>query len=210
VQVGEKTILDRQLAQLAVAGIGRVVIAAGHAANLIEKHISGMKWPEIRLATNPEYRTTNNAISLLCAQPFLEPGSFLLCDGDVVMSGDPLSDLQKAPGSALLVDQRPSLGQEEMKVCVENGLVTHLSKEIDPSTAFGESIGIQKIAARAVPPLWEELAAMKSEGRINDYYEEAFTRLMGRGYPFLTVPIPTGSWTEIDDVEDLEYARRLF
>ncbi len=211
VRVGSTTILDRMLSQLADAGVERAVIVTGHKSDRLMDHLAHHP-PKlaVKFAYNPHYATSNNAVSLQCAHLALEPGGFILCDADVVLRRNPFKTLQRAPGSALLVDPRSGLGQEEMKAVVESGRVLNLSKELDPSTCYGESIGIQKIGAGSADAVWRELDRMMEAGRRHAYYEEAFQNLINQGHRFGVVPIETGSWTEIDDLADLEDARVRF
>jgi choline kinase len=211
IEVGGRSILDRMLGQLADAGIQTAIIVTGYKSDKLAAHLAANP-PRltVKFAGNPEYATTNNAVSLQCARPFLQDGAFLLCDADVVMRGNPIIDLQRAGASALLMDRRDTLGDEEMKALVENGRVVKLSKELDPKASYGESIGIQKVGADIADLIWDELEQMRSSGRDNAYYEEAFQRLIDKGHPFGVVPIQTGSWTEIDDLADLQDARARF
>ncbi len=149
IDVGGKTILARQLERLAAAGIHRVVIVTGFLAEDVTAHLQqqppvGM---EIRLAPNPDFATTGNCMSVLAARAQVDARGIVLCDGDVVLTGDALTRLtaERSP-SALLLDTETQLAEEEMKAELDDrGQVRRLSKQLDPAAAAGESIGIQKV-----------------------------------------------------------------
>lgn len=212
-EIGGRSLLDRLLDQLAEAGVDRVVLVTGHLAAQLASYAAQREHPQVLCAPNPRYDTTNNAVSLLCARPFLRPGEgFILCDGDVLLGRNALLDLVAAPDPcALLVEPKSALSWEEMKAIVDDSLrVLTLSKELEPSRCVGESIGIQKVGGDPLPALWETLVQMAQGGREGAYYEEAFQRLIDSGATFRAVLIEPGGFTEIDDLADLEDARARF
>ncbi len=151
-------------------------------------------------------------MSVLAARTRVESRGIVLCDGDVVLTGDALDRLAADPSqAALLLDGETALGGEEMKAQVDrDGYVRLLSKRIAPALAAGESIGVQKIAGPALPILWAALEAMREAGDTKGYYEDAFQRMIQAGVMFRTVPVGHHEWTEIDDPADLEDARARF
>jgi choline kinase len=212
--VGGKTILARQLERIAAAGIPRAVVVTGHLADRVAVHLENTPAPlPVRLAPNPDYATTGNCMSVLAARGVVgEGGGIVLCDGDVVLTGNALDRLVAEPaGSALLLDTETRLAKEEMKALIDaQGNVRRLSKQLAPAECAGESIGIQKVAGPALPIFWATLESMREAGDTHGYYEDAFQRMIQAGVTFRTVPIGHHEWTEIDDLADLEDARARF
>ena len=211
--VGGKTILARQLERIAAAGITRAVIVTGYLADQVEAHLATHAPPiPVTLAPNPDFATTGNCMSVLAARGKIDAGGIVLCDGDVVLTGDALRRLAVAPAaSALLLDTETPLAAEEIKVLLDGqGSVRRLGTQLVPAECAGESIGVQKVSGPALPILWATLEAMRDAGDTQGYYEDAFQRMISAGVPFRTVPISHGEWTEIDDLADLEDARARF
>ncbi|MDZ4864776.1 MAG: phosphocholine cytidylyltransferase family protein [Gemmatimonadota bacterium] len=211
--VGGKTILARQLERIAAAGITRAVIVTGYLAEQVEAHLATHTPPiSVTLTPNPDFATTGNCMSVLAARGKIDAGGIVLCDGDVVLTGDALRRLAVAPAaSALLLDTETPLAAEEIKVLLDGqGSVRRLGKQLVPAECAGESIGVQKVSGPALPILWATLEAMRDAGDTQGYYEDAFQRMISAGVPFRTVPISHGEWTEIDDLADLEDARARF
>ena len=89
--VGGRTILARQLERIAAAGIPRAVVVTGYRAEQVEEHLRHHPPPiEVRLAPNPLYATTGNCMSVLAAREHCAGRGIVICDGDVVLSGDAL------------------------------------------------------------------------------------------------------------------------
>lgn len=214
IDVGGMTILARQLERIAAAGIRRVVIVTGYLNELVTSHLqahppAGL---EVRLAPNLEFATTGNCMSVLAARARVDASSIVLCDGDVVLTGDAMARLVAEPcPAALLLDTETQLAEEEMKAELDaKGNVRKLSKQLAPATSAGESIGIQKVGGTALGIFWATLASMRDAGDTQGYYEDAFQRMINAGVTFRTVPIGHHEWTEIDDLADLEDARARF
>lgn len=211
--VGGRTILARQLERARAAGIRRAVVVTGHLAGQVEQHLRAVPPPiPVTLAPNPVFASTGNCMSVLAARPCVETPGIVLCDGDVVLTGDAMAALLAAPAqTALLLDRETPLAHEEMKVRLDaGGLVRQLSKQLEPAESAGESIGVQKVSGPALPIFWATLEAMRDAGDDQGYYEDAFQRMLDAGVPIRTVEIAHAEWTEIDDLQDLEAARRRF
>ena len=110
----------------------------------------------------------------------------------------------------LALDDVQELGEEQMKVQLSGeGLLTKITKLMDPATAVGEYIGLTLIEPHAAEPL---AAALKTtyERDPQLYYEDGFeeyaTSLGGR---ISTSPIGDVEWVEVDDHADLAQAREV-
>lgn len=222
VEVAGQALIIRLLRQLAESGIERAWLVTGYLADVLETQLEGVPGlPELRFVGNDAYDSANNAESLRRAMLEMGERRFLLCDGDILI-GDPewLNDLvvDTRPNIlAILLQLQSQLGAEEMKVQVEgidvpwySRRVVGLSKGLQPSASHGESIGAQVIGADTFGPLLDRLNRMSADERKNSYYEDIFATLFDKGHEFYTLAIQPGSWTEIDTIEDLEMAEKLF
>jgi len=83
-------------------------------------------------------------------------------------------------------------------------------KGIELSKSAGESIGIERIAARASATLFDALDSTIAAGETNLYYEDVYSRLIAAGrLRAEAVSVRDLPWTEVDDFADLERARQL-
>ena len=96
-----------------------------------------------------------------------------------------------------------------MKVILDQrGLMTRISKLIDPAEADGEYIGATLIEAAAADALADALeTAWKSDP--GGYYEDGYQELANRGGAVAAVPIGAVEWVEVDDHRDLKRAREI-
>ena len=107
----------------------------------------------------------NNAYSLWLAREYLARGA-LLVNGDTVHPVSVEKSLLAASeaggdgrGRVLIaVDDVKPLAAEEMKVVVDDrGLLTRITKQMDPAQAYGEYIGVTLIEPPAAMPLADAL-----------------------------------------------------
>jgi choline kinase len=214
---GERTILDVALANLGHAGLDRVVVVVGYAAERISERVPELErrhGVKVELVFNPKAEEWNNAYSLWCAREAFAGGA-LLVNGDTVHPAAVEERLLEHRGAAngeqvvIAVDQAKPLGEEEMKVHVsEEGILERINKSIDPASADGEYIGLTLIEPEAAAPLAEALeATWRRDPSL--YYEDGFQEFADRGGRIGIAPIGEVEWVEVDDHADLERAREV-
>ena len=222
IEVAGTPLIVRLLRQLKEHGIERAFLVTGYLSNMLPEHLAGVPGlPELHFVENDAYNTANNAESLRRAMHAMPVTSFLLCDGDILVRDDAwLRELITDPRPnvlAVLLQLQSRMGTEEMKVTMEpvdvpwfSRRVVALSKGINPRSAHGESAGVQVIGKDTFARLRQRLDNMTDDERKNLYYEDIFATLFDEGHEFYTYALREGTWTEIDTVEDLDHARRLF
>lgn len=211
---GETTILDIVLRNLAAVGLRDVVVVVGHAAEAVADRAPGlekMHGVSLMLVHNDRALDWNNAYSLWLAREHFRQGA-LLVNGDTVHPVSVEKTLLAARGGAgviLAIDNVKPLAEEEMKVALDaRGLVTRISKEMDPARAHGEYIGATLLEAEAAGPLAGALeAAWRRDPGL--YYEDGYQELADRGGDVAVTPIGAVEWVEVDDHEDLRRAREI-
>ena len=212
---GDRTILDVSLANLAAAGITDVVLVTGYRAAALQDRQAALEADHgvtLELVFNDRAEEWNNAYSLWCAREYF-PRGVLLVNGDTIAPLDVFTALRDAAGGGddvvLALDDVHELGDEQMKVQLSGeGLLTRITKQMDPRMAVGEYIGLTLIEPHAAEPLADALKATY-ERDPHLYYEDGFQELADRGGRVTTVPIGDVEWVEVDDHADLEQAREV-
>ncbi len=206
VEVEGITFLERALHAVATAGFDRVVIVAGHRAEMIESAV-GDGWPfDVRSVLNPRYATANNIVSFLAVEEDLRDG-FCLLNSDIVFDASILRDVASADeGCWLAVDGDEPLGAEEMKVGVDGeGLVRRISKGLPVATSAGEYIGIARFDAAGAAAVIRHAHQLVADGQTDLYYEDAFDRAAAE-LSIGTISVQGRAWTEVDDLDDFKRA----
>jgi len=163
---------------------------------------------DVAYVTNPDFKTTNNAFSLLLMREQVENDGFILLDGDVVFDLSVVEELIERGPDCLAVRSVGEIGLEEVKVTADNeDRVLAIGKHVPVRSAMGESVGIELFSAASSRRLFAALHQRVIEhGLINEYYEAAFQQIIDGGVTLYGVDIGSMYATEIDTVEDLNAA----
>jgi choline kinase len=225
---GQVTILDIALRNLAAVGLRDVVIVVGYAADAIRDRVADLERDHgvrLTLVDNDRAQEWNNAYSLWLAREHFAAGA-LLVNGDTVHPVSVEKTLLAAAGAGagtgstgstgagrarliLAVDDVKRLAEEEMKVIIgADGMITRITKLMDPALAYAEYIGATLIGADAAGPL---AAALEATWRRDPslYYEDGFQELAERGGAIAVAPIGDVEWVEVDNHDDLRRAREI-
>ena len=206
-EVGGRTLLDRQLAALAARGINDVSLVLGFEAERIRRRCP----PNVSFVINSRFEETSSLYSLWLAREHLADG-FVVLNCDVLFHPQLLTRLLSAPfADALLVDlvdkQNNQLGDEEMKVKIEDGRVVDIRKDLAPAEADGENVGVVKFSADGAKRLIDEMDSLiSSGGGQRDWAPRAFRDYALR-YPLHAISTEDFPWIEIDFPADYQRAQ---
>jgi choline kinase len=214
---GDSTILDIGLRNLAAVGLTDIVVVVGYAAAAVADRVPDLERRydlSLDLVYNDRAEEWNNAYSLWLAREHFGSG-VLMVNGDTVHPASVEHALLAArkPDLAadliLAIDTIKKLADEEMKVVIsERGLLTRITKHMDPADADGEYIGATLIEPRAAIALADalEVTWRRDPGL---YYEDGFQELADRGGAVVVEPVGEVDWVEVDDHRDLLRAREI-
>lgn len=213
-KIADSTILYRMLTNIQRAGITDVIIVTGYLEAMVKAFVTE-NFPSLTFTFvhNDKYLETNTGYSLMLTKDAVGDSDFVKFDADVVFEQAVLEKLLKHDGStALCIDTNINLEAEEVKVDLDqNGRVVKVGKTLNPHTAQGESIGIEKIGRDAGKLLFAELERLMRDPRnYNEYYDDSYTTLVNEGVSFSAVDITGLKWVEIDTHEDYKRALALF
>ena len=207
-EVAGRPILRRLLDHLAALGVTEVTIVLGYLGSKIREAVQHWS-PEIRVTfvDNAEYASTNNGYSTLLAGPAASGHEFVLLDADIVCEREVIANVLRHPIPDCL-GVRPSgeLGTEEMKIVLDDrGRVRECAKTVDPKTAIGESIGINRFSSDASTRFFAALEErVRGKGLVNEYNDSAVQQMIDeQGYELWPVDLGTLYCAEIDTPADL-------
>lgn len=126
----DETIVSRQLAQLAEAGIQEVVMTTGAFDSVLEQYCRSLDLPlHITFVHNPLYAETNYIYSIYCAREYLMHEDILLMHGDLVFDHTVLDDVLSSQTSCMTVSSVLPLPEKDFKAVVQDGFVQRIGVE---------------------------------------------------------------------------------
>lgn len=206
VPVGGVPILRRTITSLMRVGFDQFVIGTGYLEQMIRDAIATW-FPglDVTYVTNPDFKTTSTASTLLLLREHVDRESFMLLDGDVVFDLGVVEELIERGPSSVAVRSVGELGLEEVKVTADiEDRVLAIGKHVPVRSAMGESVGIELFSAASSKKLFTALhTRVREHNLVNEYYEASFQQIVDEGVTLYGVDIGSMYATEIDTLEDL-------
>lgn len=190
------------------------VIVCGHMQKEIQTHLKHA-FPHLNMTfiTNDHYTTTNTGYSLMLAKEYLQDETFIKLDGDVIFQEEIIKKLVAAEdGSSYVCVDSTAVDEEVIKViCDADGNISRISNKLPVASAFGESIGIERIGKHSSAALFTVLEKMMENcDSYQNYYEVAYDEIIQTGEPFKALDITGLHWVEIDTLDDYKLAQHYF
>lgn len=210
--VGEEKILRTIIDACVANGLHNFHVLVGHGAEHVQAYCESVSQEEPQITFSfiqvPEFASKGNIWTVFQAAHLFDR-DVLLVNSDTLVHPKILKDLIECPEPhALAVDDYKSLGEEEMKVIVEDGRVVKIHKSLNPDIAHGEYIGALKISAGVKEELVKAFEEMLGENP-KLYYEDALQRAFDSGVRFGMVSTNGLPNMEIDTHEDLKNAEPI-
>ena len=209
VEVGDRSMLERQLRVLASVAIDEVVVATGFRATQIDALLNRLEGPlpPIRTAFNPFFDCGDNlATCWLGRHEMHQP--FVLINGDTLFEPAIAEVLLAARSNfpiVVTVDRKPDYDEDDMKVVIDGGRVAAIGKQ-QFERIDAESIGMLRFDDEGARLFRDELDRMMREPREKArWYLSAIDRLARKGHVGFC-DIQGRRWCEIDTPSDLAWA----
>lgn len=209
--VNGKPILERLVNSLKKKGFKRLVIVTGYLENHIREFL-GTKSGNmvIEYIYSPLYKTTNNIYSLWMARNIInEP--FMLIESDLVFDSSQLDNM-------IFPDR---IAVARMQPWMNGTTVTINENQQVKSYQTGTTLHFNEIRYKTVNiysfslPTWHSIVKRLNQhvaaGIVNSYYETVFGDMVADGSLSLKAVVFNNKlWYEIDTIEDLAEAEKLF
>ena len=205
------SILERLISNLSQHGFKRLVVVTGYLKNCI-KDFLGTQIGDIAIdyIFSPLYKTTNNIYSLWMAREIInEP--FLLLESDLVFDKSLLNKMLY-PNRIAVAKMQPWMNGTYVTINQSQRVKSFFVGNPDPLGVIQyKTVNIYCISLSSWYCIVKKLDQHISDGKINDYYETIFMEMIADGsLSFEIVSFDSKPWYEIDTIEDLAKAEKLF
>jgi L-glutamine-phosphate cytidylyltransferase len=209
--VNGKTILERMVTSLRLQGFKRLVIVTGHLEHCIRDYL-GDQVGEIKIEYifSPLYKTTNNIYSLWMARKVINE-SFLLLESDLIFDETLLDDMLY-PDSMALAKMQPWMNGTCVTLDQSDNVNAFVSEnsEVSIENKF-KTVNIYSLSLNSWKKVIKNLNKQISKGNVNSYYETIFADMvLDNSLNFKSVSFDSKPWYEIDTLEDLVEAEKVF
>ena len=209
------SILENTLNILNQYNINEIVIVVGYLGEkIIDKFDHKYKNMTIKYLWNNDYKTTNSMYSAWIAKEFIKKGSYLI-EGDVIFSKDFFKEVQEYDNSKSYWIGMPfeKNGEGSMSISDENNRIVDVKiirKRLEKyQNNFLKSSGILKLNKEYGSSFALWLDKEVKLGNTNIYYDQVIAKNLEEK-PLYSININNDKWFEIDDLNDLKKAEKIF
>lgn len=214
-RVGGRALLDYQLQNLVQLSITQVTLCIGYEGDLIRRFVEEAGYPlNIHWVINPDYLTTNNSYSLALTLKDRPASDFMVINGDNLLDPRIFELLANGTGSLLPYIVKPTYDPEDMKVCFghssQGSWLTRIGKDIRPSDAQGESLGIRRFAPPFSLIFQDQLHRLinQPEGK-NQFFTAAIQSAINAGGRLAMADVTHLCYADVDFDHDIKEAQTV-
>ena len=211
VKVNGRSILERLITTLNAGGIDRLVVVTGYRDTMIRDflghHRGGIA---VSYVYNGLYGTTNNIYSLYLARNMID-APFLLMESDIVFQPSLLRKMT-VPDRIAIADLSAWMNGTTVVMDGRNRVKAFQTNVPEnPGPTVKKTVNLYSFSLASWEKIEKQLKKEIAGGSVGDYYETVFKTLVDKGRIALQgVLFDAGAWYEIDTVDDLAAAEKLF
>lgn len=209
--VNEMSILERLVANLKKQGFRRLVIVTGYKNDCIMDFLGSKSGDlNIEYIRNPLYLTTNNIYSLWMARNIMnEP--FVLLESDLVLNASLLNDMV-SPDKMAIAKMQPWLDGTTVSINKQNQVTQFHEGTTDSYTGIRfKTVNIYSFSLASWQGIVKKLNQYVEMDNVNCYYEVVLAEMVAdKSLVFDSVSFDHKPWYEIDNIQDLAEAEKLF
>ena len=203
IEFGTSSLIEYQIKCLNELGIKNIHIITGYFPEKIKSKIGD----SANYIQNPEFSSTNNICSILCAKNFMSD-DFICIYGDLFFDKKILKNCLSSTKDIVLTVEK-NLREETSRVKIKDNKITLVNKNINFNEADGNFIGMAKFSKNITKKLFNSIEKI-AKNDSQSYYTSAIEDLIQNGTDVHFVTTENLSWMDIDTPDDLIHAQELF
>ena len=211
VEINNLSLIERLLIQINKFFVeNNVVIVSGYKKNFLNKKLLEKSW-KYQIIENIDYQNTNNMYSAYLAnQRIIDNKDVIIVNADCIYSDNILKVISQCKESTIFIDQT-KFDKEGMKVKIENGFVQKMNKSLGNFKNNYLSIDIYYFKYSDYECLHLIFEKYIRKNDVNQWTETAINDLVNENKRLIRAKDIEGEkWFEIDTIEDLEKAKKIW
>jgi choline kinase len=210
-EINQISIVERLIHALCQNGIQRLIVVVGHLGQCIRDYLDSMPMGlTVEYIVNDKFRTTNNIYSLWLARNIIQE-PFLLVECDLVFEPDLLEDML-LPDRIAVSQRLPWMNGSTVTLDLFNHVTAlHVGKDLPVDYQSFKTVNIYSFSLSSWQHITKRLDQHVDGSRVAAYYEMVLAELiLEHSISLQAVFFDEQRWYEVDTLEDLREAERLF
>ena len=207
------TLLSFNFMQLSNSGVDSVILVTGFYSKKIEKYsfyLSKKYDISVEIVYNPFWNYCNVLGSFYMSLDKIED-DFIFLHADTLVDINVIEGILASKSDVCLAVDFKVCGEEEMKFWLDKERICRVTKDDIGREAQGEFVGIAKFSRNMINYFSEKSIEIFKSGLLNSYMEEVLDQgLISKNIMVDYFDATLYKTIEIDFVEDLEVARKMF
>lgn len=205
-KVGGKRIIDHQIENLRRINIDDIVLVIGHKKEKLMNALGD----SVRYRVYDNFARTNNLHTLWHVRDELNTDCLILF-ADVLFPHELLAAVTKRSDNFCMLVDTNGVREGTMRITHNGERLTGIGSHIAPHEGHGNFIGIAYMNAKGAKQLINAMKKLIDSGNhVNNYYTIAIDALAKTGTKIAYHEVGGYHWHEIDTLEDLKQARKMF
>jgi choline kinase len=203
IEIEHETLVGRSVRLLRNAGITRITIVAGYAAEQYERFAHDQS--DIHLVVNDHFATTGSMASLAAGLECVQRDAIVL-ESDLVYESRALHTILNAPATDSTITSGPTGAGDEVWVDAPDGRLRAMSKNVHELCGVdGEFVGITRLSwsvGEALLRAFDQFVNLHGHARM--HYETGGLVAVARSSPISVHLIRDLCWGEVDNEQQYE------
>lgn len=212
--IGGKSLIERQIEAFAGCGIKKFVVLTGYKADIMNDVLADVAARsggiEISTVHNPFYAVSDNLASCWMARHEMTT-AFIQVNGDNLFKADMVEALLAAPSApaTVVITHKSEYDNDDMKVMLDGDRLTEIGKTLPLEAVNAEAVGMYMFSAKGARAYREVLeTAMLDPAALRQWFPSAIGTL-AKSTEVRVCDVDGYEWCEVDFPVDLKQAREL-
>jgi len=208
-KVGNKELLEYQLDALDFFNIDNIRIVTGHLADKVKNKVGN----RAKCIFNPLYNKAGILHSIQVVKDHMYGHEFICLAGDIIFYPEVLEVVLNTKGDIILGVQKKECDDESSKALINKGEIIKMGKKLRPISdgeTITEYVHIAKFSGKGGKVFFDIVSDVLKKGNNHAYMMDVLNLVSKNGVKLTPAYVSNFPRTEIDFIEDLERAKKIF
>ncbi len=213
IKLQNKELLGHLIENLIAAQVDEIIPILGFKNDVLNDYLQSNYGEQVKISPiiNPDFETTNNLYTLLCAKQRLQGESFLLLNGDLIINWRIFKDIiDNNHDSCIALDDTGRENEEvdSPRTVVEENRILDLGRHLEHQGSGGYAIGVYKIGSELSTDLFNKAQEMIDSGNVQAGFHDPLIDLFPK-HNIMRHSTRGLLWTDIDEESDIAKANQM-